>query len=136
MQANDRPSITPKGAAYLARRQPPVAPALSPLNAAALTVANTGDPLPAVRIVAAVCVRAAAVDARECPPIAAVSGALASAVAAGADVSRADLDALALALSRWCESASTDAYDNLELSPLVLAAVNAAAACSCATARR
>lgn len=129
-------ALTPKGEEYLARRRPPVAPGLSPLDIAARTGANAGDPLAAVRVTARWCASVETSTDPLCPPLAGVLSALAVAVAAGDQVTRAELDALALAVSRWCENASSDAYDNAALAPLVLAAVNAAAALACAAPRR
>lgn len=96
--------------------------------------ANNGDPMTAVRVAARWCLDAARAPTTA-PPRGAVLEAVAAAVAEGETVTRAALDALALALARWCEEASTGPYDDLALAPLALAALNAAAAATCAETR-
>lgn len=91
---------------------------------------NDGAPSTALRAAARWCVVAAesiAAEHLDAPSLAPVEAALVAAVATPA---RASLDALSAALARWCERASSDAYDNLALAPLVLSAVNAAGACT------
>ena len=93
--------------------------------------ANNGDPLAALRIAARWCVAAAehtAGDVFEAPSLAPVRCALVNALA---NTSRLTLDALSAALARWCERASSDAYDHTALAPLVLSAVDAAGLCTC-----
>lgn len=100
-----------------------------PTDASALArpvAANNGDPSTALRLAARWCVAATHVDG---PPVAPIRSAI---IAALADTSRATLDALSAALTRWCERASSDAYDHTALAPLVLSAVDAAGACTCA----
>ena len=94
--------------------------------------ANNGDPLTALRIAARWCVTAAehtAGEVFESPSLAPVRCALVNALA---NTSRSTLDALSAALARWCERASSDAYDCTALAPLVLSAVDAAGLCSVA----
>ena len=94
--------------------------------------ANNGDPSTALRIAARWCVRAAeqvSADRLDAPSLAPVGDSI---VAALADTSRRSLDALSVALARWCERASSDAYDCTALAPLVLSAVDAAGACTVA----
>ena len=94
--------------------------------------ANDGAPSTALRAAARWCVVAAesiAAEHLDAPSLAPVEAALVAAVATPA---RAPLDALSAALARWCERASSDAYDHFALAPLMLAAVDAAGACTCA----
>lgn len=91
--------------------------------------ANDGAPSTALRAAARWCVVATETIAAEhldAPSLAPVEAALVAAVAAP---TRATLDALAAVLTRWCERASSDAYDHFALAPLMLAAVDAAGAC-------
>ena len=87
--------------------------------------ANDGDPATALRLAARWCVAAA--EHRDAPPLAPVEAALVVAVAAP---TRATLDELAAALTRWGATASSDGFDHFGLAPLVLAAVDAAGACA------
>lgn len=93
------------------------------------------DPAEALRTAARWCVDAHRVDGPTAPSLAPVFVALARAVAAGAQVTRADLDALARALAQWCELASADPHDAAALAPQVHAALEAAGACTCAETR-
>lgn len=112
-------------------RRPADAPSLSAAHAAARVTANDGDALTALRLAARWCVTAAELVSaaeHEAPSVAPVRRAI---VAALARTDRAALDAVSLALARWCEgaSASPDAND---LAGLMLGAVNAAGACTTA----
>ena len=94
--------------------------------------ANNGDPSTALRLAARWCLRAAelvSAEELEAPSLAPIRSRI---IAALADTSRGTLDALSAALARWCERASSDAYDHTALAPLVLSAVDAAGACTCA----
>ena len=94
--------------------------------------ANDGDPLTAIRCAARWCVAAEHTneDVCEVPSIAPVRVAI---VAALANTSRATMDGLAAALTRWCERTSCEGYDHTALAPRVLAAVDVAGACTTAT---
>jgi hypothetical protein len=94
--------------------------------------ASNGDPLTALRVAARWCITAAehiTAEHLDAPSLAPVGGAV---VAALANTTRASLDALSLTLARWCERASSDAYDHTALAGLVLSAVDAAGLCSVA----
>ena len=108
------------------RRQTPPA-SLPAAHAAARVTANDGDALTALRGAARWCIAAAeriAAEEHEAPPVSPVRRAV---VAAFARTDRASLDALSLALARWCEAASAS-RDAVDLAPIILAAVNAAGA--------
>lgn len=112
------------------RRQTP-AELLPTAHAAARVTANDGDALTALRAAARWCLDAAELVSAEehtAPPLSPVRRAV---VAALARTDRASLDALSLALARWCEAASGSPDAN-ELAGLILAAVNAAGACTVA----
>lgn len=94
--------------------------------------ANDGAPSTALRAAARWCVVAVesiAAEHLDAPSLSPVEAALVAAVAAP---TRATMDALSAALARWCERASSDAYDHFALAPLMLSAVDAAGACTCA----
>lgn len=112
------------------QRRQPTAPSLPAAHAASRVTANDGDPASALRTAARWCVTAELVNAggRTVPPLSPVGRAL---VAALARTDRASLDALSLALARWCEAASASPDAN-DLAGLILAAVNAAGACTVA----
>ena len=94
--------------------------------------ANNGDPSTALRLAARWCIRAAELVTAEELEAPSLSPVRRSIIAALANPTRATLDALSAALARWCERASSDAYDHTALAPLVLSAVDAAGACTCA----
>jgi hypothetical protein len=111
------------------RRQTPAE--LPAAHTAARVTANDGDALTALRIAARWCITAAELVSAEehtAPPLSPVRRAI---VAALARTDRASLDALSLALARWCEAASGSPDAN-DLAGLILAAVNAAGACTMA----
>lgn len=97
--------------------------------------ANNGDVATALRAAARWCSAAHASLAAGDLDAPALTPVHITLVAAVADPTRRALDALAAALTRWCERASSDAFDNLALAPLVLDAVDAAAACTRAVTR-
>ena len=109
----------------------PTDASLPAAHVAARVTANDGDALTALRLAARWCIAAAeqvGAEEHEAPPFSPVRSAI---IAALARTDRAALDAVSLALARWCEgaSASPDAND---LAGLMLGAVNAAGACTTA----